>query len=142
VWCEHFEASHTGNQMTIRVRVADDHPVVLAGLNALLDDGPDLEVVGEADRSLPRSNWRATCGPASLLQICRCSMWTESLSQAIGTELRDTAVAHSILVIVSTSCEPAVSTRISVIPTSTNATRSALQTDSSNVCATWAWTCS
>lgn len=32
----------------IRVLIADDHPVVRAGIRALLDGEPDLEVVGEA----------------------------------------------------------------------------------------------
>ncbi len=35
--------------MTIRVVVADDHPVVRSGIAALLDLEPDLTVVGEAD---------------------------------------------------------------------------------------------
>lgn len=34
--------------MTIRVLLADDHPVVRAGLNAMLGGEPDIEVVGEA----------------------------------------------------------------------------------------------
>ena len=34
--------------MTVRVVVADDHPVVRSGIVALLDLEPDLEVVGEA----------------------------------------------------------------------------------------------
>ncbi|MHA7986950.1 response regulator [Rathayibacter sp. CAU 1779] len=33
----------------IRVLVADDHPLVRRGIRAMLDDEPDLEVVGEAD---------------------------------------------------------------------------------------------
>jgi DNA-binding LytR/AlgR family response regulator len=32
----------------VRVVIADDHPIVRAGLRALLDAEPDLEVVGEA----------------------------------------------------------------------------------------------
>ncbi|MFC4785034.1 response regulator [Nocardioides sp. MAHUQ-72] len=32
----------------IRILIADDHPVVRAGLRALLDPEPDLDVVGEA----------------------------------------------------------------------------------------------
>ena len=34
--------------MTVRVVIADDHPVVRAGLRAMLDAEPDLEVVGDA----------------------------------------------------------------------------------------------
>ncbi|WP_435973324.1 response regulator [Streptomyces sp. Qhu_M48] len=34
--------------MTIRLLLADDHPVVRAGLRAVLDTEPDFEVVGEA----------------------------------------------------------------------------------------------
>lgn len=36
--------------MTLRLVLADDHPVVREGLRALLDSEPDLEVVGQADR--------------------------------------------------------------------------------------------
>jgi DNA-binding NarL/FixJ family response regulator len=32
----------------IRVVIADDHPVVLAGIKALLQDAPDIELLGEA----------------------------------------------------------------------------------------------
>jgi NarL family two-component system response regulator LiaR len=35
--------------MTIRLLLIDDHPIVRAGLRAVLDAEPDLEVVGEAD---------------------------------------------------------------------------------------------
>ena len=34
--------------MTTRLLIADDHTVVRAGLRALLDGEPDLDVVGEA----------------------------------------------------------------------------------------------
>ena len=37
-----------GRAMTIRVLVADDHPIVRAGLTALLDSLPDIEVAGVA----------------------------------------------------------------------------------------------
>ncbi len=33
---------------TIRVALADDHPVVLAGIKSLLQDAPEIELVGEA----------------------------------------------------------------------------------------------
>ncbi len=35
--------------MTIRILLVDDHPVVCAGVRALLDAESDLEIVGEAD---------------------------------------------------------------------------------------------
>src|ERR1700716_3215632 len=41
------------NSMTIRILLIDDHPVVRAGLRALLDTESDLEVVGEADAGMP-----------------------------------------------------------------------------------------
>lgn len=34
--------------MTIRVALADDHPIVLAGVKALLQEVPEIEIVGEA----------------------------------------------------------------------------------------------
>ncbi len=37
-----------GDSMTIRVLLVDDHPVVRAGLHAVLETESDLEVVGEA----------------------------------------------------------------------------------------------
>lgn len=39
---------HHGGMATTRVLVADDHPIVLAGLRKLLDAQDDYEVVGEA----------------------------------------------------------------------------------------------
>lgn len=46
----------------IRVAVADDHPIVLAGIKALLQAAPDIALVGEA-----------TTGTAALDTICRAS---------------------------------------------------------------------
>ena len=34
--------------MTVRVLIADDHPVVRAGVTALLDTDPDIEIVATA----------------------------------------------------------------------------------------------
>jgi DNA-binding NarL/FixJ family response regulator len=49
--------------MTIRLLLIDDHPVVRAGLRAVLETEPDLEVVGEAD-SGARAVSLATQAPA------------------------------------------------------------------------------
>ncbi|MDR7040324.1 MULTISPECIES: response regulator [Methylobacterium] len=46
----------------IRVAVADDHPIVLAGIKALLQAAPDIALVGEA-----------TNGTAALDTICQAS---------------------------------------------------------------------
>ena len=46
----------------IRIALVDDHPVVLAGIRALLLDVPDVELVGEANT-----------GAAGLKAICECS---------------------------------------------------------------------
>lgn len=46
----------------IRVAVADDHPIVLAGIKALLQAAPDIALVGEA-----------TTGTGALDTICRAS---------------------------------------------------------------------
>jgi DNA-binding NarL/FixJ family response regulator len=37
--------------MTIRVLVADDHPMYRGGVRAALSDVEDVEIVGEADDS-------------------------------------------------------------------------------------------
>ena len=34
--------------MPIRLLIADDHPIVRKGLRALMEDQPDIQVVGEA----------------------------------------------------------------------------------------------
>ena len=43
----------------IRVVLADDQALVRAGFRALLDDGPDIEVVGEASDGATRCGWPA-----------------------------------------------------------------------------------
>lgn len=48
--------------ITIRIALVDDHPVVLAGIRALLLGVPDIELVSEANT-----------GAAGLKAICECS---------------------------------------------------------------------
>ncbi len=42
----------------IRVLVVDDHPVVRAGLRAVLEASGDIQVVGEAAEGKRRCVWR------------------------------------------------------------------------------------
>ncbi len=49
----------------IRVALADDHPVVLAGIKALIQAAPEMELVGEA------SDGKAAC--SSSRRRCRMS---------------------------------------------------------------------
>ena len=46
----------------IRIALVDDHPVVLAGIRALLQGVPEVELVGEANT-----------GATGLKAICDCS---------------------------------------------------------------------
>ena len=40
--------NNSESERAIRVAIADDHPVVLAGIKALLQAAPEIELVGEA----------------------------------------------------------------------------------------------
>ena len=59
--------SETGEAAAIRVAVADDHPVVRAGLVAMLETQPDLSVVGEATSGLEALALVASSDPDVLL---------------------------------------------------------------------------
>ena len=52
----------------IRILIADDHPIVRAGLRAVFEAEPDLEVVGEADRALDAVD-RAKVGDIDLITM-------------------------------------------------------------------------
>ena len=52
----------------IRILIADDHPIVRAGLRAVFEAEPDLEVVGEADRALDAVD-RAKVGGIDLITM-------------------------------------------------------------------------
>ena len=45
----------------LRVLMVDDHPIVLAGLKALVEADPNFEVVGKAGDGLALCVWRSSC---------------------------------------------------------------------------------
>jgi len=49
----------------IRILIADDHPVLRRGLRALIEEEPDMEVVGEAGNGLEAVQTNATSFPSS-----------------------------------------------------------------------------
>lgn len=49
----------------LRVLIADDHAVVRAGLRALLDGEPDLDVIAEAGSGEEAVSWSPGCFPMS-----------------------------------------------------------------------------
>lgn len=52
----------------IRILIADDHPIVRAGLRAVFEAEPDLEVVGEVDRAFDAVD-RAKVGGIDLITM-------------------------------------------------------------------------
>jgi DNA-binding NarL/FixJ family response regulator len=56
-----------GSHMAIRVLLADDYPVMCAGLRAMLDAAPDIEVVGEAHDGLEAQRLVAELQPDIVL---------------------------------------------------------------------------
>ena len=59
---EAAEVQETGSMTPIRIALVDDHPVVLAGIRALLQGVPEVELVGEANT-----------GATGLKAICECA---------------------------------------------------------------------
>jgi DNA-binding NarL/FixJ family response regulator len=57
----------SGSHRPIRVVLVDDHPVVRAGLRALLEGQPDLTVVGEADSAVSAERVSAKIRPEVVL---------------------------------------------------------------------------
>ncbi len=53
--------------MTVRVLLADDHPVVRAGIRAMLEKAPDIQVVGEATEGAEVQRLTAELYPQVLL---------------------------------------------------------------------------
>ena len=57
--------------MSIRVLVADDHPIVRSGIVALLETAPDIEVVGQASTGLEAVELALALKPAIVLMDLR-----------------------------------------------------------------------
>ena len=79
--------------MTIRVLLIDDHPVVRAGLRALLDTESDLEVVGEADAGMPAISLARKLRPNIVVtDLLLPDVDGVAVTQSIRAELPDTQV--------------------------------------------------
>jgi DNA-binding NarL/FixJ family response regulator len=79
--------------MTIRVLLVDDHPVVRAGLRALLEAEPDLEVVGEADGGVPAISLARKLRPNVVVtDLLLPDVDGVAVTQSIRAELPDTQV--------------------------------------------------
>jgi DNA-binding NarL/FixJ family response regulator len=55
----------------IKILIADDHPVVLSGLHAMLATQPDFEIVGEAQNGAVAITMVAECAPQIVLMDLR-----------------------------------------------------------------------
>ena len=63
---------------SIRVLIADDHPIVREGLRRLLSLEDDVEIVGEAATAKPRSPWWRSSTLTWSCWICACQAWMDS----------------------------------------------------------------
>lgn len=71
----------------LRVVLADDHPVVLAGVKALLEAAPDFEVVGEASTGeAALALVRERCPDVAVVDISMPGMGGMELVRRLGTE--------------------------------------------------------
>jgi two-component system response regulator NreC len=72
--------------MTIRVLLADDHPVTRAGIRAILEEATDIQVVGEAENGTEALQMTAELWPQILLldlrmpgpRPCEIARWVRS----------------------------------------------------------------
>ena len=79
--------------MSIRVLLIDDHPVVRAGLRALLETESDLEVVGEADGGIPAISLARKLRPHIVVtDLLLPDVGGVAVTQIIRAELPDTQV--------------------------------------------------
>jgi DNA-binding NarL/FixJ family response regulator len=71
----------------IRVALADDHPVVLAGIKALIQAAPEMELVGEAvDGRAALEVIRATSPDVAIIDISMPEIPGVDLAQNIATD--------------------------------------------------------
>jgi DNA-binding NarL/FixJ family response regulator len=79
--------------MTIRILLIDDHPVVRAGLRALLETESDLEVVGEAGDGMSAINLAPKLRPDIVVtDLLLPDVDGVAVTQSIRAELPDTQV--------------------------------------------------
>ena len=79
--------------MTIRVLLADDQPLVLAGLRTILDSEPDIEIVGEAQDGRSAISMARELGPDLVLMDLRMPrMEGAEATRQILASLPDTRV--------------------------------------------------
>ena len=64
--------------MTIRVILADDQPLIRAGLRMLIEQTPDIDVAGEAGTGAEAVQLARDTGPDVVVMDIRCRAWTAS----------------------------------------------------------------
>jgi len=73
--------------MTVRIAIADDHPAVLAGIRAALEQSPDVEVVGQSTRGDEALSLIRSLRPDVALLDCRLpGLDGPAVAQAIRKE--------------------------------------------------------
>ncbi|AZM56484.1 hypothetical protein DMA15_31110 [Streptomyces sp. WAC 01529] len=71
---------------TVRLLLADDHPVVRAGLRAVLDAEPDFEIVAEAATAEAAVERAAVVGPSGVdvvLRLVRDGLSNQRISREL-----------------------------------------------------------
>jgi len=64
--------------MTIRVILADDQPLIRAGLRMLIEQTPDIDVAAEAGTGAEPVQLARDTGPDVVVMDIRCRAWTAS----------------------------------------------------------------